>query len=110
MIKQINTAILTVALSIIAMPCFAVSLQDAKAQNLVGEQSSGYLGTPSTPSTDISNLVQDVNARRKSEYERISASTNSSLITVESMAGQKALNDTPPGKYVNRSGQGWSLK
>ena len=110
MIKRMKSIILATALLLFASPSFAISLHEAKAQNLVGEQSNGYLGTPNAPSADVRYLVQDINAKRRSEYQRIAGSTGSAISQVESLAGEKAINDTQPGRYVKRASQGWSLK
>lgn len=111
MIKNVKKLISIAIISLLPINCaFAISLQEAKSSNLVGEQSNGYLGAPSQPSAEVNQLINDINSKRKSEYQRIANSTGSSVQNVEQLAGQKAIGDTQPGRYVKKQGQGWSLK
>ena len=89
-------------------PAFALELQDAKAQGLVGETPSGYLeAVKSTPEAD--QLVKEINAKRKIHYQEIAKKNNTPLSTVEKMAGKKALEKTPAGQYIKAGGQ-WKKK
>lgn len=102
-----------VAVALLILPiniAFAMSLQEAKTSNLVGEQSNGYLGAIGQPSPEVESLINDINSRRKAEYQRIANSTGSTVYAVEQLAGEKAIQDTSSGRYVKRSGQGWSIK
>lgn len=107
----IKKSLLCIALTLACLSnAWALSLQDAKAQNLVGEQANGYLGAPTSSSAEVNYLITDINAKRKAEYERIANSTGTPLSTVESMAGQKAIADTLSGRYIKPSGSGWTMK
>lgn len=83
---------------------FALTLQEAKSQGLVGEQPNGYLGAVVNPSTEVSNLINQVNGQRKAEYQKISAQRNVPLQQVEALAGQQTIEMTVPGMYIQVNG------
>ena len=88
-----------------------LSLGDAKAQGLVGEQYDGYLGTvASNPAPAVRTLVNDVNGKRRAKYNRIAQSNDLSLSNVESLAGKKSIQKTASGNYVKAQGGGWQRK
>ena len=61
-----------VALAGWANASWALSLQEAKAQGLVGEQANGYLAAvKSDASADVKALVDDINVKRKEKYQSI---------------------------------------
>lgn len=86
-------------------------LAEAKAQGLVGERPDGYLGivVPS-PSAQITALQKDINERRKAEYKRIAESSGATLQSVELLAGQKAIERTATGQFIQNSFGAWVKK
>lgn len=92
-------------------PSWAISLHDAKAQGLIGEQANGYLGlVKPDASTEVKALMNDINAKRKKEYQNIARRNNTELNAVEALAGKKAIERTPPGQYVKPPSGGWVKK
>ena len=87
---------------------FALDLGEAKATGLVGETSKGYVAAVK-PSATINALITDINERRKAHYQKIANKNKLSLAAIEVRAGQKAINKTPAGQYIN-SGDGWKKK
>ena len=87
----------------------ALDLQSAKAQGLVGETASGYLAAVQGATPAVDALVAEINNKRKTHYQNIASSNNTPLATVEQLAGQKAMEKTPAGQYIN-SGSGWQKK
>lgn len=87
----------------------AISLEEAKAKGLVGEKPNGYLGvvTPSGP--DVQALTNDVNQKRRQAYEEIAKRNGTPLESVESLAGEKAIQNTRPGNFVEGP-SGWLKK
>ena len=75
------------ALALFAMPASALDLAQARAQGLVKETPSGYL-TVVKPSGEVNNLVKNINAGRKAEYQRIAKKNGTPLSTVEQLAGK----------------------
>ena len=107
--KTSQKALGTLALSLLmALPAFALDLGAAKSGGLVGETSSGYLAAVK-PSGDVNELVKSINSQRKAHYQKIAKKNGISLQAVEVRAGQKAIEKTPAGEYVN-SGGGWQKK
>lgn len=88
---------------------WALSLDDAKKQGLVGEQPNGYLGAVSaTP--DVQALVSDINNQRKEEYKNIAQKNGTTIAAVEALAGEKAIAKTSPGNYIRSSNGAWTKK
>lgn len=89
---------------------FAMDLQQAKSSGLVGEQLNGYLGVVSgNDSADVHALIKDINAKRKAKYKAIATQNNTSLETVEILAGKKAIEKTENGHYI-QTATGWVKK
>jgi hypothetical protein len=109
--KKTNVILITfVAALLFASGAFALSLDEAKAQGIVGEQITGYLGTVTViASAEADFLVQDINAKRKQKYNEIANRNGVSLEAVEKLAGKTALEKTPPGQFINL-GSGWQKK
>ena len=90
---------------------FAVDLSSAKDNGLVGETPSGYLADPAgTASAEVKALMQDINAKRKVKYAEIAAKVGKSLNIVEQLAGQKAIEKTEAGHFVQSSDGSWVKK
>jgi uncharacterized protein YdbL (DUF1318 family) len=53
---------------------FAIGLDEAKQQRLVGEKDNGYLGLV-VVQKDAQILVNDINAKRKAVYVKLAAKT-----------------------------------
>lgn len=88
----------------------AADLRSAKAAGYVGEQPNGYLGMiPGAPG-DVPALVADINAQRRAAYLSIAQNNGTSLVAVEQLAGQKAIEKTPAGQYVRSPAGQWLRK
>ena|SRR5689334_5082934 len=88
---------------------FAMSLEEAKSKGLVGEKPNGYLGVVGQSGPDVHALTDDVNQKRRQAYEDIAKRNRTQLDSVESLAGQKAIQNTQPGHFVEGPG-GWVRK
>ena len=86
---------------------FAIGLDEAKQQGLVGEQPSGYLGVVGKPTPEVEALVKDINQKRHAAYENIAKRNNTDVSTVEKLAGKKAIEQTPAGQYVKTPEGKW---
>jgi uncharacterized protein len=90
----------------ISLPLMAMDLQQAmsnlssaKAQGLVGEQADGYLGVV-VASPETAETVKLINEARHAQYLRLAKDNNLALPDVEAMAGQKAIEKTQIGQYI----------
>lgn len=107
---------LTAALvACISLPALAMSLNEAmsslsgaKDSGLVGEQPNGYLGViqPGVRAQEIADLI---NQARRAEYQKVAQQNGIGLGDVEAIAGQKALERTPGGQYIQVNGK-WVRK
>lgn len=92
-----------------AQPVFALSLEEAKTKGLVGEKSTGYLGAVNPANPEAQALAEEINKKRRQAYQDIARRDGASVSAVESMAGEKAIEKTKPGNYVEGPG-GWMKK
>jgi uncharacterized protein len=88
---------------------FALSLEDAKANGMVGERSNGYLGTVTTSNPEAVALTSEINQKRRQAYEEIANRNRTPLKTVETLAGEKAIQNTKTGNFVETP-SGWVKK
>jgi uncharacterized protein len=94
----------------LATGAHAMDLNGAKRAGLVGETLEGYVAlvTPTAPS-EVAALVDEVNARRRTEYQRIAQQNGIGLAEVEALAAKKAIEKTQAGGWVRING-GWRQK
>lgn len=99
----------------LSLPLMAMTLQQAmsnlgsaKEQGLVGEKPDGYLGVVSN-SGDAAEIVKLINEARQAQYERLAKDNNIAVADVQAMAGQKAIEKTPSGQYIQIN-QKWAKK
>jgi uncharacterized protein YdbL (DUF1318 family) len=102
---SIATLVSAVCLSFSA---WAISLDDAKSQGLVGENSSGYLGLV-VQNSEAKAVVEEINAKRKAQYLKLAKKNNLSLAQVEALAAAKTIEKTQSGHYVEVNGS-WVKK
>ncbi|GGY61802.1 hypothetical protein GCM10011613_01550 [Cellvibrio zantedeschiae] len=107
--------VLCAALLVISLPLMAMTLQqamsslgDVKAQGLVGEKPDGYLGVV-TNSGNADEIVKLINEARLAQYQRLAKDNNIALADVQAMAGQKAIEKTQSGQYIQVN-QKWAKK
>lgn len=87
---------------------WAMSLDEAKSQGLVGENSSGYLGLV-VQNIEAKAVVDDVNEKRKAQYLKLAKKNNLSLAQVEALAAAKTIEKTQSGHYIEVNGS-WVKK
>jgi len=93
----------------VASSAFALSLDEAKANGLVGEKPNGYLGAVNPSNAEAQALIKDVNQKRRQAYEDIAKRNGTNVQAVQTLAGEKAIQNTKPGNFVEGPG-GWSKK
>jgi len=112
MLNQFWTLLLSVSLiSMLGLstPAWALDLKSAKAQGLVGEKQSGYLGAVKS-SAGVKELITQVNEARKVHYKKIAKRNATSLEVVEVLAGKKAIEKAAVGHYVESASGSWVKK
>lgn len=87
---------------------FAIGLDTAKEEGLVGEQQNGYLGAI-VQSSEVLLLIDDINAKRKAKYQELATKNGITLEQVEILAAKKSYEKTETGHYLQVNGQ-WVKK
>lgn len=95
--------------TMVAPSVFALSLDEAKAKGLVGEKSTGYLGAVNPSNAEALALMEDVNRKRRQAYDDIAKRNRTNIQAVETLAGEKAIQNTKPGNFIEGPG-GWMKK
>jgi uncharacterized protein YdbL (DUF1318 family) len=79
----------------------ADALATAKASGLVGEQPDGYLGLVKADAPDATiAMVDEINAKRRAEYEKIAGQTSTTVEAVGAVTFEKLLKSGKPGYYL----------
>jgi uncharacterized protein YdbL (DUF1318 family) len=103
--------VLLISLMAVSVANAASPLAQPKADGLIGEQANGYIGlVKQNVPADIKALVNDVNARRKAGYQKISKRENTPLSQVERVGGNTAIEKTLPGNYIRDASGAWRKK
>ena len=106
LIKKISLALFALSITFSA---WAISLDQAKQQGLVGEMANGYLGVVIT-STEVTSLVDSVNKKRKGIYLDIARKNKLTMKQVTALAGEKAISKTSSGHFIKLASGGWIKK
>jgi len=105
-IKKSTCALL---ISALAFSAWALSLDDAKQQGLVGEMPNGYLGVV-VNNTEAKSLVASVNKKRKNIYMNLARKNKITIQQVTALAGEKALAKTKSGHLTKNAAGQWVKK
>ena len=97
------------ALAIAAPAAFALNLDAARSQGLVGETPDGYVGAVRSGNAEVDRLVASINAKRRSRYSQIARKNGLSVSAVAQQAGRKLTAKVPKGQYVKANGR-WQKK
>ncbi|OEY65359.1 YdbL family protein [Marinobacter sp. X15-166B] len=109
---RISACVLALCLS---LPALAMSLEEAKnalesakRQGLVGETPSGYLAAVGADARSRA-IAEAINSARRDAYAKIAEKNRIEINQVETLAGQKAVDKTPAGQYIQVNGR-WIRK
>jgi uncharacterized protein len=108
---RIRLILLLLVAGILVSPSstFALSLEQAKSQGIIGERPDGYLGIVQNEN-GAQELVSKTNALRKEKYQQIAKKNGTPLAAVEKLAGEKAIEKTERGHYYIAADGGWKRK
>lgn len=98
--------VLLITASLFALSSWALDLDQAKAQGMVGERQDGYLGlVVKTPEAEA--LMKSINQQRRQKYQEIAAKRGTELKSVEKFAGGKLIEKAQADKqfYQNENGK-----
>ncbi|MGF1723649.1 YdbL family protein [Photobacterium nomapromontoriensis] len=97
--------------SFIAFNAFALDLQQAKTQGLIGEANTGFVAaTTAIPSKEVRQLIIMVNNQRNAKFKKIAVSHGLSVREVSHLAYKKAVEKTQAGHYYQNSSGRWIKK
>lgn len=87
-------------------------IEQAKAQGIIGELSTGYLGIvdPSKASADLKRRVDEVNAGRLQAYTEIANKNGQTVQTVGQLMAEKQFERAEPGELVKPADEPWTKK
>ncbi|MEH6446303.1 MAG: YdbL family protein [Oceanospirillaceae bacterium] len=90
---------------------FALSMDQAKAQGLIGETSSGYLAsTKANPSAAVKAVISSINKQRKIAFSGKAAKAGVSVTVMAKRVAQRLFEKAAKGAFLrNASGQ-WYKK
>ncbi|MDA1371508.1 MAG: YdbL family protein [Proteobacteria bacterium] len=104
-------AAIVLLMALLVPTAYAVTLQEAKAAGLVGEQMNGYVGmVVANAEADVVALVQDVNNQRRERYREIAQQNGISLEAVAALAYERAVEATQAGHYIQDQSGRWVRK
>ncbi|MBL4900639.1 MAG: YdbL family protein [Colwellia sp.] len=107
--KLITKFSLAVVVLTMTFSAWAITLEQAKQQGLVGEMSNGFLGVVVT-NTEVASLVDSVNKKRKTIYLDLARKNNLTMQQVTVLAGKKAIKKTSSGHLIKNSSGKWVKK
>jgi uncharacterized protein len=88
-------------------------LEAAKANGVVGEMYTGYLGVadPARATPDIRRRMDENNAKRLEIYTGLARDSGQTVAVIAALTAEKQINRTPAGSAVKPSeAEGWVLK
>lgn len=104
--KKIGLAFIV---STLAFSAWAISLDQAKQQGLVGEMPNGYLGVV-VESSEVTSLVKMVNKKRKDIYLNLARKNKITMQQVTKLAGEKSISKTQTGHLIKNPAGKWVKK
>ena len=91
-----------------ATTALALSLDEAKAQGVVGERPNGYVGVVSgSNNAQAAALANQINAKRRAAYQSVANSNGTTLRSVEALAGRKLIGRLQSGQWFMDQGGKW---
>ena len=101
----------TIFLALFIQSAWAIDIDTAKNQGLVGEANSGYIAAVKQPaSAEVQALIRDVNAKRRAQFERTAARNNITLAQVANRFYELAVQKTRQGHFYQDSSGRWQRK
>ena len=106
--QRLLTVLAMLCAVLIASPAAALTLDEARAQGLVGEQPDGYVGIVQD-GPGVRDLVSSVNDQRRAHYQGIAQQNGVPIQAVEQQAGQQLIERAGSGIYV-LTPSGWQRR
>ncbi len=110
--KFVHIALAVAASFVVASPAFAMSVAEAKAKCIVGEQADGYLGFADEGAADeaLKREVRSVNQQRRAAYEQLAQRNGVSVDVTAALTAEKLLNQAASGQCIRDQSGRWTKK
>jgi uncharacterized protein YdbL (DUF1318 family) len=90
---------------------FAITLDEAKAQGLVGEKVDGYIAAViANPNAEVQALIDNTNDGRRKAYADVAKRTNATVEAVGIVSAEKLREKAARGEYVQSTSGQWEKK
>lgn len=110
-VTEMKRIFATVFLALLMQSAWAIDIQTAKAQGLVGEARTGYIAAVQRPaSADVQALIREVNAKRKAQFESTARKNNLTVAQVSNRFYELAVQRTRKGHYYQDASGRWQKK
>lgn len=106
----LKSIIMTASLLLMSQLSFALSLDEAQAKGLLGENASGYLEMTPRGNEEAKALMTDINAKRKEKYQSIAIKQKTDLKSIEKIAGEKIAEKLNAGEFYKDANGQWHKK
>lgn len=105
-------AVVTMVLAFfISHAALAITLDEAKAQGLVGEKVDGYIAAViANPNAEVQELIETVNAGRRQAYADLAQRNNITVEAVGIVSAEKLREKAGRGEYVQSTSGQWEKK
>lgn len=107
--KILKTLVALALLVGLTSPVWALDLESARSQGLVGETDNGLLALPPGAGSQGQELISTVNSQRRTEYAKIAKQNNIPVNAVGTMMFEKLYPRLPVGSWVQVQGK-WQKK
>jgi uncharacterized protein YdbL (DUF1318 family) len=102
-------ALLTVLGILFVTPAWAMDLHSARADGTLGEKTDGYVAVLKK-SPEAQALADEVNAKRKAAYAKISAANNQPVEIVAKLAAPQIVAKLEAGDHYQAADGSWKTK
>ena len=97
-----------VLFTVLSLPAWAIDLDSAKQQGLVGETPTGYLAAvANAPSADVKQLISSINQQRKAAYTESAEKAGVSADVVAKRTAQRLYQRAQSGEYYQQPDGRW---
>lgn len=88
------------------------TIEAAKAQCVIGEQTDGYLGVIEAGKADeaLKREVRSINQQRKAAYAELAAKNGVTIEQAAQVTAERLLNGAPSGHCIQSPDGGWVKK
>ncbi len=97
-------------IALTSVNAIALTLDEARAQGLVGETFSGYIELVQTNNKQAQQLVDEINQARKAKYAEIAKTNQITPDSVARLAGEKLVARANEGEFVKGINGQWIKK